>query len=97
MMVSVFSFCRYTSIILLENRRKCLKTVALHIIIKYLVLGMSKTAFNIAMKNEELACQLTEIVFKSIDTECQGLCKKENDSILRRISPADLVDLKLEN
>ena len=36
-------------------------------------------------------------VFKSIDTECQGLCKKDNASILRRISPADLVDLKLEN
>lgn len=66
-------------------------------IIKYLVLGLSKTAFNTAMKNEELACQLAEIVFKSIDIECQGLCKKENASILRRISPADLVDLKLEN
>ena len=49
------------------------------------------------MKNEELACQLAEIVFKSIDTECQGLCKKENASILRRISTANLVDLKLEN
>ena len=75
------------------KQKKVLKDCDIAHIIKYLVLGMSKTAFNTAKKNEELACQLTEIVFKSIDTECQGLCKKENASILHRISPADLVDL----
>ena len=42
-------------------------------IIKDVVLGMSKTALNTATKIEERACQLTEIVFKSVDTECQGL------------------------
>lgn len=66
-------------------------------IIKYLVLGMNKTAFNTAMKNEDLACQLTETVFKRIDAECQDLCKKENSSILRHISPTDLVELKLQS
>ena len=51
-------------------KKKVLKDCDIAHIIKYLVLGMRKTAFNTAMKNEELACQLAEIVFKSIDTEC---------------------------
>ena len=92
----MFSFCKVHINYPSGKQRKVLKDCDIAHVIKYLVLGMNKTAFNTAMKIEELACQLTEIVFKLIDAECQGLCKKENASILRHISPADLVELKLE-
>ena len=66
-------------------------------VIKYLALGLNRTAMKTAMKNKELARELTEIVFNKIDDECQALCKKDSTSILRNNRPAALIDFKLQD
>ena len=79
------------------KQRKALKECEIAHVIKYLALGLNKTAFNTAMKNKELSCLLIELVFKLIDDECEALCRKDSESILRCSTPAALVELKLRD
>ena len=39
---------------------------------------------------------MTELVFKKMDDECERLCMKESNSVLRSTSPASLIQFKMK-
>ena len=66
-------------------------------VIKYLALGLNKTAVKTAFKNSALAYEMFDAVSELIDNECQTLCRSDSGSVLRCTTPADLVNLKLQD
>ena len=40
---------------------------------------------------------MTELVFKKMDDECQRLCMKKSNSVLRSTSPASLIQFKMKD
>lgn len=77
------------------KQKKVLKNDVAHIV-KYFAIGLEKLAVKTMMKNAELSAIMSNLIFKQIDDECQGLCMKERNSILRYTDPSSLIQFKLK-
>ena len=77
-------------------QKKILKNDVAHIV-KYIAIGLEKTALKTMSKNTELSAIMTELVFKKMDDECQRLCMKESNSVLRSTSSASLIQFKMKD
>ena len=78
------------------RQKKILKNDVAHIV-KYFAIGLDKIALKTMSKNTELSAIMTELIFKKIDDECQNLCMKERNSVLRSTSPSSLIQFKMKD
>jgi hypothetical protein len=78
------------------KQKKVFKNDVAHIV-KYFAIGLENIASKTIMKNAELSAIMTDIIFKQIDNECQGICMKESNSVLRSTDPSCLIQFKMEN
>lgn len=65
-------------------------------VVKYLSLGVYKTAFKSTMTTPVLSGVIRGLVVKELDEEMERLCKIEENSILRKTNPEDLISFEVQ-